>query len=356
MTDGRVHPALFACVFALACATLPAAAEEAEPVSFQHQDWELVCDNTRTCRAAGYQQEYEEASLPVSVLFTRKAGPATPVAGQVALGDDWEESVLDDLPERFKLAMTIDGRAQGEIAMQRKDAVADLTSAQTAALLKALARDTRIEFRVGDRTWMLSDSGASAVLLKMDEVQGRVGTPGALRRPGKRNESEVLPPLSAPVVRAVEPHPPKPADSGFLDRHGEALREALRGAASEEDCMDLFEANDPQPLQVARLTKTKLLVSTRCWLAAYNSGDGYWIINDRPPFDPEFVTESANAYEDGALSATHKGRGIGDCWSTEEWTWDGTRFVPTREMTTGQCRGFPGGAWTLPTRVSDVRP
>jgi hypothetical protein len=341
---------------ALACTPLAAAAEEAEPVAFQHQDWELVCDNTRTCRAAGYQAEYEgDASPPVSVLFTRKAGPGTAVTAQVALGDDWEGTLLGDLPDRFRLALSIDGRAHGEIAMSRTDTVADLTPAQTAALLKALARDTRIAFRTGDLTWTLSDKGASAVLLKMDEAQDRIGTPGALRRPGKRSESAVLPPLPAPVVRAVGAHPPKPGDAGFLDKHGHALREALRGTTDDEDCMDLFEENDPQPLQIARLTKTKLLVSTRCWLAAYNSGDGYWIVNDKPPFDPEFVTDSANGYENGELSASHKGRGLGDCWSSEEWTWDGTRFVPTGESTTGQCRGFPGGAWTLPTRVSEVK-
>ena len=336
-------------------APAPASDPPPESVTFVHGDWELVCDNTRTCRAAGYQQEYEEASPPVSVLLTRKAGPGTAVGGQVTLGDDWEESVLDDLPERFKLTLLIDGRAQGEIAMLRTNTVADLTPAQTTALLKALARDTRIEFRTGDLTWTLSDTGASAVLLKMDEAQGRVGTPGALRRPGKRKESEVLPPVPAPVVRAVKPHPPKPADAGFIDKHDQALLDALRGASNEEDCMDLFEASDPKPLQISRLTKTKLLVSTRCWLAAYNAGEGYWIINDTPPFDPEFVTESANAYEDGELSASHKGRGLGDCWSSEEWTWDGTGFVATGEMTTGQCRGFPGGAWSLPTRVSDVK-
>lgn len=336
-------------------ASAPASDTAPESVSFEHGDWELVCDNTRTCRAAGYQAEYEEPSAPVSVLFTRKAGPATPVTAQVALGDDWDGTLLGDLPAQFRLTLSIDGRAHGNIAMQQTNTIANLTPAQTAALLKALTRDTRITFSAGEHTWTLSDDGASAVLLKMDEVQGRVGTPGALRRPGKRKESEVLPPLPAPVVRAVKPHPPKPADAGFLDTHGHALREALRGATSEEDCMDLFEENDPQPLQISRLTKTKLLVSTRCWLAAYNAGEGYWIINDTPPFKPEFVTEQANGYEDGALSASHKGRGIGDCWSSEEWTWDGTGFVATGELTTGQCRGFPGGAWQLPTRVTDVK-
>ena len=36
-----------------------------------YQDWDLVCDNTGTCRMAGYQ---DESSDPVSILFTRAAG------------------------------------------------------------------------------------------------------------------------------------------------------------------------------------------------------------------------------------------------------------------------------------------
>ena len=35
-----------------------------------YQDWDLVCDNTGTCRMAGYQ---DESSDPVSILFTRAA-------------------------------------------------------------------------------------------------------------------------------------------------------------------------------------------------------------------------------------------------------------------------------------------
>jgi hypothetical protein len=334
-------------------AALPAQTAEPEPVTFQHQDWELACDNTRTCRAAGYQEE--GASPPVSVLLTRKAGPGTTTTAQVTLGDDWEESVLAGLPERFTLRLSIDGRAQGGIAMRRDDAVADLEPAQTTALLKALLHHTRIEFSAGDVTWTLSDRGATAVLLKMDEAQGRVTTPGALVRRGARAESGVLPPLPAPAVRAAALHPPLPADARFLDTHDEALRAALRKTTAEDECIDLHDSDDPQPLEIVRLTKTKLLVSTRCWLAAYNAGSGYWVIEDRPPFRPVLVTTDANVFDAGTLAAEHKSRGLGDCWSSATWTWDGTSFVRSGEMSTGQCRGFPGGAWTLPLRVSEVK-
>jgi hypothetical protein len=339
-------------VGAMLLAALPTMAADIKPVSFEHQDWELACDNTRTCRAAGYQDESN--SPPVSVLLTRKAGAGTTTTAQVTLGDDWEESVLSGLPENFTLRLSIDGRAQGGIPMRRDSAVADLKPAQTTALLKALLHHTRIEFSAGDVTWTLSDRGATAVLLKMDEAQGRIATPGALVRRGARAESGVLPPLPVPKMSAVALHPPLPADERFLDRHGEALRKALQQSTGEEDCMDLHEGDDPQPLEIVRLTKTKLLVSTRCWLAAYNAGSGYWIIEDRPPFRPVLVTTDANAFDAGTLAAEHKARGLGDCWSSTSWIWDGRSFVRSGEHSTGQCKGFPGGAWSLPTFVSEL--
>src|SRR5688572_12803588 len=51
---------------------------------FSHHDWELACDNTGTCRAAGYQSDDDD--LAMSLLLTRAAGPATPVSGEVKFG------------------------------------------------------------------------------------------------------------------------------------------------------------------------------------------------------------------------------------------------------------------------------
>ncbi len=330
---------------------LPAYAVE---TSFDHEDWQLVCDNTRTCRVAGYQSD--DAGMPVSVLFTRSAGAGTAVAGRVALGDGWEDSVLDALPAQFRVALWIDGEQHGERTLAKDALEADLTAAQTAALLKALARDTRIEFRAGKIVWALSDRGAAAVLLKMDEFQGRIGTVGAVLRKGKQTEAKVLPPLPAPVVKAAALTPAKPADARFIKDHGDAVRKALRSATDEDACEDLHKTGEEQEaLEVVRLTKTKLLVSTRCWLAAYNAGSGYWIVNDTPPYRPELVTSDASDFDNGILISTQKARGLGDCWGGEQWTWNGTGFVQTAASSTGLCKGFAGGAWQLPTLVTEIR-
>ena len=53
-----------------------------------------------------------------------------------------------------------------------------LQQAQTDALVAALPRQARIEIIDGKgKAWPISDRGAAAVLLKMDEAQGRLGTP-----------------------------------------------------------------------------------------------------------------------------------------------------------------------------------
>ncbi len=348
-----LHAALF---IALAAPTaLPARAEDG---SFDHQDWQLVCDNTRTCRVAGYQRD--DADMPVSVLLTRKAGAGTAVVGRVTFGDGWEDSMLDALPAQFRVALWIDGKSYGDQRVSKTALAADLTATQVAALLKALARDSRIEFRAGKVVWELSDSGAAAVLLKMDEFQGRIGTVGAVHRKGKQPETKVLPALPAPVVKAAPLAPTKPGDARFIAQYGDAVRKALRTATDEDSCADLHKtggetSDEEQALDMVRLTKTKLLVSTRCWLAAYNAGSGYWIINDTAPYRPELVTADATDFDNGTLGSTHKARGIGDCWGSEQWTWNGTGFVQTRASSTGMCKGFAGGAWELPTLVTEIR-
>ncbi|HCA3435456.1 TPA: DUF1176 domain-containing protein, partial [Salmonella enterica subsp. enterica serovar Ball] len=52
-----------------------------------------------------------------------------------------------------------------------------------------------------------------------------------------------------------------------------------------------------------------------------------------------------------------KGRGLGDCWGSASWVWDGETFRKSREATTGMCRYLRlGGTWDLPTWVTDVKP
>jgi hypothetical protein len=49
-----------------------------------------------------------------------------------------------------------------------------------------------------------------------------------------------------------------------------------------------------------------------------------------------------------------KGRGVGDCWSTRTWAWDGRRFALT-EATESPCTGFAAGGLAVTLRQAVLR-
>jgi hypothetical protein len=189
----------------------------------------------------------------------------------------------------------------------------------------------------------------------MDEFQGRLDTPGALVRKGTKPESNVLPPVAPPEIQAAavsqDKQPVKLTPAQTRD-----LLTTLRKTVNDGSC-ELVDkkSDDAGNLEVRRLTNDKLLVSHACWMAAYNAGDGYWVVDAKPPYSAVLVTTSATDYADGVISSTQKGRGIGDCFSSATWTWDGKSFAQTSAATTGMCRQISaGGAWDLPTLVTHV--
>lgn len=315
-------------------------------IAFDHKDWELACDNTRTCRAAGYTAEDNDAPN-ATILLTRAAGPNRTVTVQLQLADEYG-------PIADQLAMSIDGRAVGAVRIDSSNRV-NLSDAQVKALLPALIKNARIAWSAKGKTWTISTAGANAVLLKMDEFQGRLDTPGALVRKGNKPESSVLPPRAVPEIwmGAFDRNPQPVTLTASQTRD---LMTALRKTVKNDSCelVDTKSDDAGEPV-VRRLTGDKLLVSHACWTAAYNSGDGYWVVEAQPPYSAILVTTSATGYSNGVILSAQKGRGIGDCFSSATWTWDGQSFVQTSATTTGMCRQIAaGGVWDLPTLVTRV--
>ena len=320
-------------------ATSPVQAADREapgPVRFQHKDWALQCDNTRTCRAVGYQAETGD-SEPVSILLTREAGPDTPV--QVDLQVSTEKAAPAALQVQvgpYKLPGL-------------KGDTPQVPPAQVPRLLQELLKNDDATVSAGKDRWTLSLAGASAVLLKMDEAQGRIGTPGALVRRGTRPESSVLPPLPAPVVKGVVPVATRKADAALARPLVAAL-----GRADKEGQCNGDSAFDPANVQVHRLTERKVLLAVPCGMGAYNFTSLLWMANDRPPYQLQALQDVDGEFDPatGTVQSAMKGRGIGDCWHTREWRFDGQAFVRTSEAGDSMCRGFAGGAWQLPVYVT----
>lgn len=322
------------------------AAANAAPVTFSHKDWDLRCDNTLTCRAAGYAADGEE--LGSTVLLTRKAGSGEPVANRVMLAhyDDPEWS-KDSLPE-----LVIAGRKAGSLSVAGNESW-QMSEAQLAQFLAALKKDAVISFRGNGSTYAFSGAGSSAVLLKMDDVQGRVNTPGAILRKGKGSEATVKAPIAAPVINRApvvdKSLRPMTAQEDALIRP--VLLKVL-AADEEQSCSaDMLS----EPWEIARLNQQFSLVSAPCWLAAYNGGAAYFVINNNMQSAPVLVSTSATDYDNGMISSSMKGRGLGDCWSYEASVWDGTDFVESERGDTGRCALIrAGGAWNIPEHVSQV--
>lgn len=330
-------------------ASQAAQAADLPQARFSHHDWELACDNTRTCRAAGYQGD-DGASLPVSVLLQRKAGPDEPIVAELRLGDADES-----LPRPPSVTMRIDGRGLGTVELDDALPTGSLSRMQAGALLRAIVASGKVSWHADGHAWTLSSHGASAVLLKMDEFQGRLGTRGAAVRKGKEGEDNVLPPLAAPLVEIGRvPHGEVRPLGRAVERR---LLASLRKSAGSQECAELDAiASGENAFAFAPLARDKMLVSARCWRGAYNEGQGYWVVNTRAPFSPVPVTLAGSDYENGVIRATQRGRGVGDCYASDTWVWDGRRFVHAESFTTGMCRGIAaGGAWVLPTMVSDVK-
>ncbi|MDR6427853.1 hypothetical protein J2738_004008 [Variovorax paradoxus] len=337
-----MNPARIAAAAALLFAAFSAGAAGAagqEGASFSHNDWELACDNIRTCRAAGYQVEGGEGSDPVSMLITRKAGPGTPIEIDLQTGGETAAKG----PVRFKVGKaTLSGLKDGSVSLDQ---------GQVRTVLPELLKsdDATLTDRSGQK-WILSLAGLNAVLLKMDEVQGRVGTPGALVRRGGKPESSVLPPAPAPVVKVVVPPKARPGDDALAVRIFPSLKQD--GAKDACNNHDDFNAKS---LAVSRLTDRKVLLSFGCGMGAYNYSSLLWIANDKPPYAPVAIGANGDFDEkDGSVTSSMKGRGIGDCWSSETWRFDGRDFVRTAAAGDGMCRGFAGGAWSLPRYVTRV--
>ncbi|WP_437214574.1 DUF1176 domain-containing protein [Pectobacterium sp. LFLA-215] len=319
--------------------------------SFSHKDWEVVCDNTLTCRAAGYSSEEqysgEEKDIPgVSLLLTRHAGQNTPITAEVTLAE-----VYRAIPKGTTLTLMVNGADKGQLTPTR-DNLWQLNEKQIPVVLQALKGSGKVAFHHNGVVSELSGAGAYAVLLKMDEKQGRIGTTDAITKKG--NKSSALPAVPAPVIHAAVT---KQAPSRNLtDAEQSFIRKELLKTLNDDcDKLQPQEGQEAEPIELIPLTDNLSLLSTLCWRAAYNEGYAYWVIDNAMQTQPQLVTTDGTDYGKGKITSVHKGRGLADCMSDDTWTWDGKTFQQSSVSTTGSCRMIQlGGTWDLPSWTTTV--
>ncbi len=334
---------------------------------FVADDWQLVCDNTLTCRAAGYSAE-SLGNTPASILLT--ALPKMPPTAQIHFVPEAA------LPANHYPELWLNNKNYGTLKADTEDYLYNLTAVQTEQVIRHARKNTKIEFRMGGDKWQVSDTGMTAVLLKLDEVQGRVGSPLALVSQNHLNRHSLKQRQKKPIIHKAFAY--SEADNKQLDAKKQAYFEAhinswvdidaeqfIGSSDSMGEC-DLINPNSETSIIYSKYASDSLhwtftpidsrhtLASHPCWTGAYNMGSGYWVIDNNRPNKPKLITTSGSGYSAGEIFVAHKSRGLGDCWWGQEWVWDGKTFAKAGERSTGRCRGFAGGAWDLPTYVSEV--
>jgi len=349
--------------------SLPAIAGYGTPSEgegFVQDNWQVVCDNTRTCRVAGYSSD-ASMDQSASVLFTVSPKVATPKA-QIQLASKASKGQAE---------LWLNNKNYGTLQPAGSDAALyDLSAKQTQAIIDKARINNKIEVRAGSNRWRISDKGISSVLLKLDDVQGRVGTSMALISKNQRSQQTPKAALPIPTINKASAYSAKNSNAltaskrkyfqQNINKWVDIDSKQLTGAGNAIGACELVNPKTSEYQRMAAYGSTVLdwdfiavdnantLATHLCSSGAYNSNRGYWLINNDKPSNPVLITTAGSDYEAGEIRAAHKGRGVGDCLSNATWTWNGKTFVKSAEASTGLCRGFAGGAWDLPTYVSKV--
>ena len=315
-----------------------------------YQDWDLVCDNTGTCRMAGYQEKGDD---PVSILFTRAAGENAAVEGKFTILPFGEAD--RDVQVGQDIEIWLNGTSLGKVKHISDDEPDKLTEEQTKALLSGLKKESEIRLTYGKTTLKVSDKGAAAAMLKMDEFQQRLNTPSALIRQGQEKHA-VLAPKVKPKIDAVSVNNRKTIELKHGEKQFNHVLALLRKA--HDGCVD--EDLESQDITLYPLTQNKVLAEALCARAAYQYTNYYAVLDDKLSKVEQVLADQYNeaGYDEkqgyAFVRGIYKGRVIGDCWNSEDAVWNGKIFIRTSEWTTGSCKGFTGGAWQLPIFVSDI--
>ena len=334
MHRGYLALALLCSGSAAAAAGAPAVIP-AQTVTFK--DWIVGCDNGLACQAVALVPD----NLPTDAL-TLAVRRSVGSAGELAI------EIAGFAPAVGGYRILVDSRPvnSGTIAVGA-DAIR-ITGLDATKLARAMARGRA--FRLTDQSGavigQVSLSGATAALRAIDSAQGRAGSRGAIvamgRRatPAKRN-------TQVPLILAgrIQPSAMLP-DTAALVALSESSPCAKERVGATQDA-------------AFSLGATKALVLLNCGAGAYNASAGAYIGKrddaGKWTFNPASFDYAPNRLTGGSdtallvdatwdsatqtISSFSKGRGIGDCGTSEDYVWDGASFRLVKARVMDQCRG-----------------
>lgn len=298
-------------------------------------DWAVACDNLRFCEATSLVPGEELSDDPPQVSITREGGPAGALTIEITPNAEYRGAYRIEVDGKPVSSGSLAGPSlvlQGAAAAQLID-----------AMLKGEAMVTRTS--AGKVLSQASLKGISASLRYFDANQGRAGALSALVAKGPKSAATVPAAPAAPQVRFVRPAG-KP----------EAIPAALRAAMGKQsDCDSVYEGGEGEKPKVEThaLGGGKTLALVPCGSGAYNFSTVPFVVErgkavvarfDHVPgwTEAEGIATLVNAGWEPAkaeLSSYTKGRGIGDCGSSEGYVWDGAMFRLVEARAMGECRG-----------------
>lgn len=327
--------------------------------SHTFNDWIVACDNGLTCRAVSLVPEPTPAELE-----TAQATVGTP---QQAADNPWERfGVLrlerdagPDAPLRLLLT-DFDGiparlTVYDNVLEARITQIEDgwrVEPTDQAAFLDALYSGTMLVQDASGRTLSeIALNGSRGALVYMDERQGRLGTPSAAIRRGRRPNSSVPPAPALPVVQVAPRTTERP-----LNIPAARMMQARR----EMNCTQDEVGATAQEEATFALGNGRTLIMMGCGSGAYNFNalplvawrEGRAIRIVAAPFDvshepiegepdPKGFLVTNAGFDPGTMTISHwaKGRGIGDCGTSASYAWDGQRFRLVHQNEMSECRG-----------------
>ncbi|KRC81020.1 DUF1176 domain-containing protein [Sphingomonas sp. Root241] len=313
---------------------LLAAAQAASPSEVKSfGDWAAACDNLRFCEAASLMADENLDNVP-QIAITREAGPTGALAIEISPDAEYRGGWRIEVDGKTVLSGGVSGPSVVIIGLQANQ------------LADAMLKGHTLVLRGGDKVLsQASLKGLSATLRYFDAGQGRAGTTAALVAKGARPPGAVPAAPPAPRVTFVRPTG-KPA----------AISAALRAAMGKQsDCDAVYAGSegDLPKTEAWALGGGKTLALIPCGSGAYNFSSVPFVIEngkavvarfDQVPgwTEAEGIATLVNADWDPAkaeLGSYMKGRGIGDCGSSETYVWDGAMFRLVEARAMGECRG-----------------
>lgn len=331
---------LMACLYAVVMpvAERPAAAAgwpagtAVSPIYREIGDWLLGCDNSRRCVARyvpeddGALQAGDDGEM-FGMTIVREEGP---IGLQIRL-----TGVGSLRPD----AMLVDGRPAPTVAWVESADHVDATSVGDAALrfLRGIAAAHELTVPARKLRQSVSLKGLTAVLLAMDEAQGRLGNRSAIVRSGPRPSGSTprIAPLPVIAVRRSSEMPSGAAFAAAVRRGQSALLKAHECDMDPGIGDDAYLLATGRALVVIGCGRFAYQTSSLAFVAdAGNARSARLLVLPQPPIvDQPSEPNSAGEYVElvfdparSTLAEFSKGRGMADCGSRTEWVYDGAAF------------------------------